>query len=101
MAVLLAVLAITLYVLHRKNRLMNRMAVKLEEANNTKDVYISQFLNLCSIYMDKLNQFNKMVNRKITTGKVDDLLKLTKQGKFIEKQSKEFYDVFDDAFLHI
>lgn len=101
MAVLLAVLAITLYVLHRKNRLMNRMAVKLEEANNTKDVYISQFLNLCSIYMDKLNQFNKMVNRKITTGKVDDLLKLTKQGKFIEEQSKEFYDVFDDAFLHI
>lgn len=101
MAVLLAVLAITLYVLHRKNRLMNRMAVKLEEANNTKDVYISQFLNLCSIYMDKLNQFNKMVNRKITTEKVDDLLKLTKQGKFIEEQSKEFYDVFDDAFLHI
>ena len=101
MAVLLAVLAITLYVLHRKNRLMNRMAVKLEEANNTKDVYTSQFLNLCSIYMDKLNQFNKMVNRKITTGKVDDLLKLTKQGKFIEEQSKEFYDVFDDAVLHI
>lgn len=101
MAVLLVGLAITLYVLHRKNRLMNRMAVKLEEANSTKDVYISQFLNLCSIYMDKLNQFNKMVNRKITTGKVDDLLKLTKQGKFIEEQSKEFYDVFDDAFLHI
>lgn len=42
-----------------------------------------------------------MVNRKITTGKVDDLLKITKQGKYIEEQSKEFYDVFDDAFLHI
>lgn len=101
MALLLLVLGATLYVLNRKNSLMNRMAAKLEEANKTKDVYISQFLNLCSIYMDKLNQFNKMVNRKITNGKVDDLLKLTKQGKFIEEQSKEFYDVFDDAFLHI
>lgn len=101
MALLLIGLAVTLYVLNRKNRLMNRMAANLEEANKTKDVYISQFLNLCSIYMDKLNQFNKMVNRKITTGKIDDLLKLTKQGKFIEEQSKEFYDVFDDAFLHI
>ncbi|MCM1356644.1 MAG: DUF6377 domain-containing protein [Staphylococcus sp.] len=101
MAILLVVLAATLHILHRKNRLMNKMAVNLEEANKTKDVYISQFLNLCSIYMDKLNQFNKMVNRKITNGKVDDLLKLTKQGKFIEEQSKEFYDVFDDAFLHI
>ncbi len=98
---LLIVLVATLYVLHRKNRQMNRMAVNLAEANNTKDIYISQFLSLCSIYMDKLNQFNKMVHRKITTGKVDDLLKLTKQGKFIEEQSKEFYDVFDDAFLHI
>lgn len=101
MAILLVVLASTLYILHRKNRQMNRMAQRLEEANNTKDVYITQFLNLCSIYMDKLNQFNKMVNRKITTGKVDDLIKITKQGKFIEEQSKEFYDVFDDAFLHI
>lgn len=101
MALLLIVLAVTLYVLNRKNRQMNRMAVNLEEANNVKDVYISQFLNLCSIYMDKLSQFNKMVNRKITNGKIDDLLKLTKQGKFIEEQSKEFYDVFDDAFLHI
>lgn len=101
MAILLIVLASTLYGLHRKNRQMNRMAQRLEEANDTKDVYIAQFLNLCSIYMDKLNQFNKMVNRKITNGKVDDLIKITKQGKFIEEQSKEFYDVFDDAFLHI
>lgn len=51
--------------------------------------------------MDKLNQFNKMVNRKITAGKCEDLLKLTKSGKFIEEQSKEFYEIFDDAFLHI
>lgn len=51
--------------------------------------------------MDKLNQFSKMVNRKITTGKVDDLYKITKSGKFVEEQSKEFYDVFDNAFLHI
>ena len=101
MAILLIILGATLYVLHRKNRQMNRMALRLEDANSTKDVYISQFLNLCSIYMDKLTQFNKMVNRKITTGKVDDLLKITKQGKYIEEHSKEFYDVFDDAVLQI
>ena len=51
--------------------------------------------------MDKLSQFSKIVSRKISAGKVDDLYKLTKSGKFIEEQSKEFYDVFDDAFLHI
>lgn len=101
MAVLLVVLAITMTVLRRRNTQMNRLAHRLEEANGIKDVYIAQFLNLCSIYMDKLSQFSKIVNRKISAGKVDDLYKLTKSGKFIEEQSKEFYDVFDDAFLHI
>ncbi len=42
-----------------------------------------------------------MVSRKISAGKSDDLLKLTKTGKLIEEQSKEFYEVFDDAFLNI
>lgn len=32
---------------------------------------------------------------------MDDLYKMTKSGKFIEEQSKEFYEVFDNAFLHL
>ena len=74
---------------------------KLQKANKTKEVYISQFLSLCSIYMDKLNQFCKIANRKISAGKVEDLYKLTKSGKFVEEQSREFYEVFDNAFLHL
>lgn len=101
MGVLLGVLAVTMGVLRRKIAQMNRLATRLEDANRTKDVYITQFLNLCSIYMDKLSQFSKIVSRKISAGKVDDLYKLTKSGKFVEEQSKEFYDIFDDAFLHI
>lgn len=42
-----------------------------------------------------------MANRKISAGKVDDLYQLTKSGKFIENQSKEFYEIFDNAFIHI
>ena len=29
------------------------------------------------------------------------MYRMTKSGKFIEEQSREFYDVFDNAFLHI
>ena len=101
MAVLMVFLAIVTRIARKRNVQLRSMTRCLTDANKTKDVYIAQFLNLCSIYMDKLNQFNKVVNRKITTGKVDDLLKLTKSGKFIEEQSKEFYEVFDDAFLHL
>lgn len=101
LAVLSLALIITLRLVYKKNLIQRRMSLRLEDANKTKDVYIAQFLNLCSTYMDKLNQFNKLVDRKISAGKSEDLLKLTKSGKFVEEQSKEFYEIFDDAFLHI
>ncbi len=98
--IMLALVA-TLFLLHREIKKMQKLQVSLQKANKTKEVYISQFLSLCSIYMDKLNQFCKIANRKIATGKVDDLYKLTKSGKFVEEQSSEFYEVFDNAFLHL
>lgn len=101
MALLLVGVGIMLLILRHEMKRMKVLQLRLEKANHTKEVYISQFLNLCSIYMDKLNQFCKIANRKISTGKVDDLYRLTKSGKFVEEQSKEFYDIFDNAFLHI
>ena len=101
MGILLLALGAALWYLRRQLRRVDSMKHHLEEANKTKDVYISQFLTLSSIYMDKLQQFSKLVNRKLSAGQVEELQKLTKSGRFIEEQSKEFYSVFDDAFLHI
>ncbi len=99
--VVVLVLAITMFRLNREMRHMRQLQNNLRQANHIKEVYISQFLNLCSIYMDKLNQFCKIANRKIITGKIDDLYHLTKSGKFVEEQTEEFHEVFDNAFLHI
>lgn len=101
MTLLMIGLFVVLRLLRREMKRMSDFQLKLKQANHIKEIYISQFLSLCSIYMDKLNQFCKIANRKISTGKVDDLYRLTKSGKFVEEQSREFYDVFDDAFLHI
>lgn len=94
-------LIVSIFFLRRQLTRVARMKQELQDTNQTKDVYLSQFLSLCSIYMDKLKQFGKVVNRKISAGQVDDLYKLTKSGKFVEEQSADFYKVFDDAFLHI
>lgn len=94
-------LIVSIFFLRRQLTRVARMKQELQDANQTKDVYLSQFLSLCSIYMDKLKQFGKVVNRKISAGQVDDLYKLIKSGKFVEEQSADFYKVFDDAFLHI
>ena len=101
LVVLLCVLLLTLVVLRKEMVKMGRLQNSLRDANSAKEIYISQFLNLSSIYMDKLSQFNKIVMRKIATGQADDLLRMTRSGKFVDEQSKEFYEVFDNAFLHI
>lgn len=74
---------------------------KLHDANATKDEYMGQFLELCSVYMKRLDSFNKMVNRKLSLGQVDDLIKMTKSSRFSDEQHREFYQAFDLAFLKI
>lgn len=101
MAILVILLIAAMLYLHNDMKRLKLLRHRLEKANHIKEFYISQFLNLSSIYMDKLNDFCKIANRKISTGNVDDLYKLTKSGKFVEEQSREFYEMFDNAFLHI
>lgn len=101
MGIMLLVIAVILIYINRERNRVSVLKLNLEQANRTKDVYLGQFMNLCSTYMEKLISFNKVVNRKLSTGKTEDLYKITKSGKFIEEQAQEFYQAFDDAFLHI
>ena len=97
----LLALLVTIVYLRRQLRRVQALQASLLEAGRTKDVYLSRFMALSSIYMDKLKQFCKLANRKITAGQTDELLKMVKSPKFIDEQSREFYSVFDDAFLHL
>lgn len=82
-------------------RRLNTARKSLKLANSIKEEYMGRFLDLCSIYMERLAAFNKTVARKVSTGQIDDLLKITKSAKFAEEQNKLFYENFDSAFLHI
>lgn len=73
----------------------------LAQSNHIKELYMNQFLNLSSIYMDRLEEFNKLAGRKIVAGQVEDLFKLIKSGKMLEEQHKLFFEVFDNAFMNI
>lgn len=101
LTLVLATLIVTLLFLRHEMAKMGRLQKNLAQANKTRESYISQFLSLCSIYMDKLNQFSDIVNRKLAAGQADELARMTKSGRFVEQQTKEFYSVFDNAFLHI
>lgn len=101
MALLMVYLVVSLYLRWKHIRKMRLLQDHLRQTNRIKEVYMKQFLNLCSVYMDKLNQFCSLAERKISTGHVDELYRLTKSGKLIENQSKDFYEVYDNAFIHI
>ena len=87
--------------LNEANELLHRTNQTLSDANVVKEEYIGRFMKLCTEYIDKMNEFRKLVNRKIKTGQVDDLLKMTSGSRIIENEQKELFHKFDTAFLHL
>ena len=87
--------------LFRQMKKLSTARRKLHDANTTKDEYMGQFLELCSVYMRRLDSFMKLVNRKLTSGQVEDLLKTIKSARFSDQQHQEFYNAFDIAFLKV
>ena len=100
MVMTFGLVALTIALLRRMHR-MRRLQARLRKESAAREEYISRFLELASIYMDKLNSFCKLANRKLAAGQADELYRITKSGKFIEEQSSDFYNVFDNMFLHM
>jgi tetratricopeptide (TPR) repeat protein len=101
LCIIMVLLIVTTVYLRRALRRQGMAQARLRQSNLLKEKYISQFLTLSAVYMDRLMQFSKMVKRKLAAGKVDDVTRLLKSGKYMDEQSDEFFAVFDDAFLHI
>ncbi|MDR1502583.1 MAG: DUF6377 domain-containing protein [Prevotella sp.] len=74
---------------------------KLDEANLIKEKYIGYFMNQCAVYIDKLDDYRKNVNRKIKAGQIDDLYNMTASTRNLEKDIEELYITFDRAFFKI
>lgn len=87
--------------LRKEMRKLNDLKSKLSQANITKDTYISQFLSLSSIYIEKMEEFHRVAKRKLKTNQTADLYKLIESGAMLEEQSQMFYKIFDNAFIHI
>jgi acyl carrier protein phosphodiesterase len=74
----------------------------LAEANHIKEEYIKSFLEICTEYIDRLENFKNIVNRKIKTGQTADIIKMTTtSAQDSTKELKELYNNFDKAFLKI
>lgn len=81
------------------NGLLQEMNQSLSEANNIKVYYITRFMTECSAYIDKLDNYRRLLNKKSVTGKIEDLFKILKSSTFIETELTAFYVRFDETFL--
>lgn len=102
--VLLVLLVLVAKIITNKRKevkMLKSVESRLANANLAKETYIAEFMNLCSSYIESLEDYNKMSRRKITAGQTEELLDYIKSGKIVDEQRKKFYDVFDEALLHI
>ena len=81
---------------------------KLKEANHSiaensylKEEYIGRYMDQCSVYLEKMDNYRRSVGKIAATGNVEELYKNIKSSKFIEGELKEFYANFDNTFLQM
>lgn len=73
----------------------------LSEANLIKEEYIGRYMDQCSVYIDKLDSYRRLLNKTATAGKIDEVLRTIKSKQFIEDELAEFYANFDTTFLQL
>lgn len=87
--------------LAKLNDKLSILNAQLSEANLVKEEYIGRFLSLCSGYVDKMDDYRKMVGRKLKNREFEELANITKSTEFKEKELEELYENFDKVFLHL
>lgn len=83
------------------NRKLSTVNNLLSESNRVKEEYIGRFMSLCAQYIDKLDNYRKMVNKKMKNKELDELFQISKSTELKEKELEELYENFDTVFLHL
>lgn len=87
--------------LHKLNNDLYTANNSLHEANHIKEEYIAHFFDLCSSYIDKLEDYRKSLNKLAANNKIEDLYKSLKSTILVENELDELYKNFDAIFLNL
>ena len=83
------------------NSELSQMNHDLQEANLIKEEYIAHFFNLCSAYIDKIENYRKLLYKKAAKNQYEDITKLLKSNTIVEEELEALYKNFDTIFLNI
>lgn len=74
---------------------------QLSDSNAIKEQYIARFFDLCSMYIDKMEEYRKSLNKLAQNRKMDELFKQLKSTTMMENELDELYKNFDAVFLNL
>ena len=83
------------------NLQLSETNAQLSESNHVKEEYIAHFFDLCSAYINKLENYRKSLNKKATEKQLDDLFKMLKSTTVVDNELEELYKNFDTIFLNL
>lgn len=83
------------------NSQLSETNTRLLEANLVKEEYIAHFFDLCSAYINKLENYRKTLHQKASSRKMDELVEMLRSNSWVEDELEELYRNFDSVFLHL
>ncbi|MBD1432006.1 transcriptional regulator [Sphingobacterium sp. DN00404] len=87
--------------LREMNRELKSSNLEVAEANHIKEEYIAYFLNVCSKYIIKLDDYRKMVRKKLLGRNYEELYKITQDNTLVEDEMRDLFANFDTMFINL
>ena len=87
--------------LYQANRRLHAANLSLEQTGRIKEVYIARYLDRCVIYLDKLEQYRRSLEKLAMASKTDALFHAIRSDQFLRDERKAFYRDFDKSFLEL
>ena len=87
--------------LHLSNAQLKEANHSIAENSYLKEEYIGRYMDQCSVYLEKMDNYRRSLGKIAATGNVEELYKNIKSSKFIEGELKEYYTNFDNTFLQL
>lgn len=73
----------------------------LQESNSIKEAYVGYYMDLCSNYINKVEEYRNGLNNIVRTQGVNEVMKVIRRPSFLKNELDGFYEDFDAAFLKI
>lgn len=87
--------------LHSSNEKLKEANHSIAENSYLKEEYIGRYMDQCSVYLEKMDNYRRSLGKIAATGNVEELYKKIKSSKLIDEELKEFYANFDNTFLQL